>query len=126
LVCLVFTSDHLSDDGLFSAVEPVLRGSFKIARIGTGTDAIFAELNRNWPDPEGPDYISWSVNPQVHAFDPLSLVENLEGQQDTILSGAKMAGGDEYPAILGAGRTYHRRLSERGRSVEGTDRCFPD
>ena len=89
---LVFTWDHLPDDGLFSAVVSVLRKRFNNAQIGTGTNANFAELNRNWPDPDLPDFMTWSINPQVHAFDPLTLVENLEGQRDTILSGTRMAG----------------------------------
>ena len=95
---LVFTMDHLSDDGLSSTTIPLLRDRFKNARIGTGTNANFAELNRNQPNPEGLDFITWSISPQVHAFDPLSLVENLEGQRDTALSGRRMAG--EIPVTV--------------------------
>ncbi len=44
----------------------------------------FTELNRNRPPSPGFDFLSYSVNPQVHASDIRSLVENLEGQKYTI------------------------------------------
>ena len=52
--------------------------------IGGGTNLYFAELNRFRPDVSGPDAIAFSINPQVHAFDETSLVENLEGQAGTV------------------------------------------
>jgi hypothetical protein len=48
--------------------------------IGGGTDAFFAELNRSRPTAPELDFLSFSINPQVHATDALSLVENLEAQ----------------------------------------------
>lgn len=88
---LVFTSDHLNDRQLSEAVIPVLKSEFPGAAAGTGTDANFAELNRNRPPPGGQDFLAYSVNPQVHAADPLSLVENLEGQKYTVLSARSFA-----------------------------------
>ncbi len=52
--------------------------------IAVGTEANFAELNRARP-PVG-SLAAFSLNPQVHAFDDLSLVENLEAQPDTVAS----------------------------------------
>jgi len=49
-----------------------------------GTDAYFAELNRSRPTARFPT--AFSINPQVHAFDELSLIENLEAQPETIHS----------------------------------------
>jgi hypothetical protein len=45
-----------------------------------GTDAYFAELNRRRPPLEVCDAVSFSINPQVHAFDDLSLIETLPMQ----------------------------------------------
>jgi D-apionolactonase len=46
--------------------------------IGAGTNRYFAELNRNRP-PRGTGALPvFSLNPQVHAFDELSIMENLE------------------------------------------------
>ena len=53
-------------------------------RSATGTDAYFAELNRERPPRGGT--VCHSLNPQVHAFDDLSLMETLEAQPATVES----------------------------------------
>ena len=53
-------------------------------RVATGTNAYFAELNRQRP-PRGA-VVCYSINPQVHTFDDLSLVETLEAQPATVES----------------------------------------
>jgi hypothetical protein len=49
-----------------------------------GTNLYFAEINRFRPDVSALDGVAFSINPQVHAFDERSLVENLEGEADTV------------------------------------------
>ena len=56
------------------------------AKIGGGTNLYFTELNREHPDTTHADLVSYSVNPQVHAFDNWTLIENLQGQAETIKS----------------------------------------
>ena len=46
------------------------------ARIVSGTNAYFTELNRERPPVPDSNLVTYSINPQVHAFDPLSLIEN--------------------------------------------------
>ncbi|MBV9489219.1 MAG: hypothetical protein JO069_05775 [Verrucomicrobia bacterium] len=53
-------------------------------RLVTGTNAYFAELNRQRP-PQGA-VVCYSITPQVHAFDALSLMETLEAQPATVES----------------------------------------
>jgi len=53
---------------------------------GAGTDANFAELNRSDIANIHPDFVSFAICPQVHAFDNLSLVENLAAQKYAIKS----------------------------------------
>jgi hypothetical protein len=66
----------------------------KGAPVGGGTNAYFAELNRGRPEPVGDfDFLCYSVNPQVHAFDNASLVENLAAQADSVVSAKQFAGG---------------------------------
>jgi hypothetical protein len=65
--------------------------------IGGGTDAYFAELNRGEP-PRQTDVIAWSVNPQVHEEDDLSVVENLEAQSWTVES-AKLFAAEKPLAV---------------------------
>jgi len=75
----------------FEAMRSVLRPVTPRAAWALGTNANFAELNRGRP-PEGlADWICYSINPQVHAFDDDSLVETLAAQRDTVLSARRFA-----------------------------------
>ena len=58
-----------------------------------GTNANFCELNRFRPDGEPADGIVYSINPQIHAFDELSLVENIAGQAETVKTALAYGGG---------------------------------
>lgn len=77
---------------LASKVVPLLRASFKDAKIACGTNAGFAELNRNRPATGEIDYLSYSIHPQEHASDNKTLVENLKGQEYTVKSCVRFAG----------------------------------
>jgi len=63
------------------------------AKIGAGTNAYFAELNRGRPPVSVVDLVSYSLNPQVHATDNSTLVENLAAQAATVESARQFAGG---------------------------------
>ena len=63
-------------------------------KIVGGTDACFAELNRHRPKPGSADAITWSISPQVHAFDNLSLSETLAAQWETALSAREFFDGE--------------------------------
>lgn len=63
-------------------------------RIVGGTDAYFAELNRTRPTAGGADAMAWSINPQVHAFDNLSLIEALDAQWETVASARELFATD--------------------------------
>ncbi len=61
--------------------------------IGLGTDAFFTELNRERPDADVADCLTYSINPQVHAFDEASIVETLEAQKMTVASARAFSRG---------------------------------
>jgi D-apionolactonase len=82
-----------TDGGLLTRIAPVLRSAFPDALIGAGTDCYFAELNRQRPPTDLVDFLSFSVNPQVHAFDDPSLIETLEAQSDVVESARRFANG---------------------------------
>jgi hypothetical protein len=63
-----------------------------------GTNLYFAELNRSRPNPAGLDAVAYSINPQVHATDERSLVENLEAQRDTVESARTFCG--DLPLVV--------------------------
>jgi hypothetical protein len=55
---------------------PLIKKTFPEIKIGYGTDAYFAELNRQRPASNQYDFVSFSINPQVHVFDSNTLLEN--------------------------------------------------
>ena len=68
------------------------RQHLKGAPIGGGTNQYFAELNRGRPVLDAIDLAAYSINPQIHSFDNLSLVENLSSQGDTVRSARQFLG----------------------------------
>ena len=48
--------------------------------VGSGTDAYFTQINREPIDGDGVDFITYSNNPQVHAFDEASILSTTQGQ----------------------------------------------
>ncbi len=72
--------------------RPYLAGYDPAAKIGAGTNVFFTELNRARPPVELLDLVCYSLNPQVHAFDNLSLVETLAAQAATVESARQFCG----------------------------------
>ena len=85
--CLLFSKTKIcSPDDLINRVVPVLRKKYPSLCIGSGSKAYFTEFNRSRPDLNQVDFAFYSINPQVHAYDNLSLVENLQALPDTVSS----------------------------------------
>jgi hypothetical protein len=61
--------------------------------VGAGTNNFFTELNRERPPVDDVDFVVYSLNPQVHAFDNTSLIENLAAQTVTVTSARAFSGG---------------------------------
>lgn len=68
------------------------------APVGSGTNANFAELNHKRPTTDVCEFVAYSVNPQVHAWDDHSLLETLAVQRTTVESARVFAGG--LPVIV--------------------------
>ncbi|MEO6786783.1 MAG: hypothetical protein ABI318_11675 [Chthoniobacteraceae bacterium] len=72
------------------------------APVGAGSDCNFCELNREHAlgnfALDGADFLFWSINPQVHAFDDLSVMETIEAQAHTIRTARVIAGG--HPLVI--------------------------
>jgi hypothetical protein len=75
-------------------VRQALRGID--APIGAGSDANFCELNREQAlrhlAISEADFLFWPINPQVHAFDNLSILETLEAHAATVQTARTFAG----------------------------------
>ncbi len=63
--------------------------------VAGGTDMYFCELNRTRPQGGAMDGVFWSVNPQVHAFDDVSLLETLEAQGEQVRAAKAFAPGKQ-------------------------------
>jgi len=91
---LIFHINEKSTSGKWAALaREKLAGYDPQARIGGGTNAYFAELNRGRPPVDLLDFLCYSINPQVHAFDNDSLAETLQAQGYTVQSAKTFAGG---------------------------------
>ncbi len=67
------------------ALARVELGSLGIP-LGVGTNADLYQLNLQRPPAEDADFIFWSMNPQVHAFDNASIAETPEGAAHQVAS----------------------------------------
>lgn len=85
-------ADRLTPSAWLAKARQILGPRFPDSQIGGGTDANFAELNRNRLEPSTADFVSYAINPQVHASDNDSIVETLEAQGETVRSARQLSG----------------------------------
>jgi hypothetical protein len=74
-------------------VRDKLGGALPGAPFVGGTNGNFAELNRARPDTTAIDGLSFTINPQVHADDELSLIEAIEAQRDVVATARRFSNG---------------------------------
>lgn len=86
IVCaaLLSSTDFVLSDSILDWLIPKLRSTLPGVKTGAGTDANFAQLNRNRPSAERVDFLCYSIHPQEHASDKLSIIENIKGGFDTV------------------------------------------
>jgi hypothetical protein len=70
-------SDATTAEGDVELARAALSGAEGTARFGGGTDRHFAELNRRRAAARGLDRLVFALNPQVHAFDDSTVLENV-------------------------------------------------
>jgi hypothetical protein len=69
---------------LMQTVREHLQDAVGPAPFAGGTNQFFAEINREYPERDSVDGAVYSFNPQTHACDDRSVMENLLGQEDTV------------------------------------------
>lgn len=91
---LVFHEDQPVTAGPWlGLVREILQPPGEVPLVG-GTAAHFAELNRARPVDDAPlDGIAYSITPQVHDFDDVSILQTCTAQGDTIRTAQSFAGG---------------------------------
>lgn len=89
---LLHVTQPVPDDQTIALARDALVSYDPAAQIGAGSNTNFGELNRNRPRVEALNYLCYALNPQVHAFDNRSLMENLAAQPDTVNSAQQIGG----------------------------------
>jgi D-apionolactonase len=84
---------NCTDQELIDHTVPLLRRNFPACKIGGGTDVFFTELNRERTPPKAIDFLSFSINPQVHAADIATMTENLAAHREVVNSCHEIAEG---------------------------------
>lgn len=77
----------ISEEKLFAVRSALSEYSIP---VGSGTDAFFTQVNRERLPESRMDFVTYSNNPQVHAFDNASIMATPEGQTANLLSCAKI------------------------------------
>jgi hypothetical protein len=92
-IVLLSASGPATAQSLIDQTES-LKAAFPSVLIGAGTDYNYRELNVNRFDSGSLDFVSYSIDPQEHATDDLTIIENMGGQAETVRSAREL-----YPAI---------------------------
>ncbi len=97
------------------------RLAFDAVPIAGGTDMYFCELNRTKPQVAAMDGIFWSINPQVHAFDDISLLETLEAQGEQVRAAKAFVSGKRvFVGPVTLKRRYNVNATVAEEEVAGT------
>ena len=67
-----------------------LKKALPTALIGAGTDYNYRELNVHHFDSGSSDFINYSIDPQEHATDDFTIIENIQGQYETVKSAQRL------------------------------------
>ena len=86
IVLLYHKTSLSSPDSITDIVVPLLKTALPGVIICCGTNANFAQLNRCRPESAFFDNLCYSIHPQEHASDNLTLIENLQSMRDTVES----------------------------------------
>ena len=105
---ILLSRDSLTTDQQLIHHAPTIKSKWPDIKIGAGTDYNFTELNRNQFNAEPLDFISFSIDPQEHATDDRTLIENMEGQREVVESAHQM-----YPkkSVHVSPLTFRRRFN---------------
>jgi hypothetical protein len=97
---LVFADGEMvTDETVITAAREAFAQAGVETLVGGGTRAFFTELNRATLPLDAMDVVSYTLNPQVHAFDNASMTETLAAQPETVRSARAIAG--DRPLVVG-------------------------
>ena len=126
-------ADRTTVDGLAATARAALAEVYREAQFGGGSDAYFVEINRRRPLPRLLDRLVFGLDPQVHAGDDATMVENLGSLgriADTLRSFAERTPLGISPVTLRprvdpSPATWRKRGERRSRTTRGRTRRSP-
>jgi hypothetical protein len=77
---ILHDSENPTSEATVQRVRPALQKFAPNVLFAAGTRDFFTEINRDRPPADAVSSLCYSNNPQVHAFDNTTLIENLAGQ----------------------------------------------
>jgi hypothetical protein len=77
---ILHESENPASERTVQKIRPVLQKCAPNVLVAAGTRDFFTEVNRVRLEPGAASFVCYSNNPQVHAFDHTTLIENLAGQ----------------------------------------------
>ena len=77
---ILHDSENPASESTVQRIRPALQKFSPNVLFAAGTRDFFTEINRDRPPANATSSICYSNNPQVHAFDNTTLIENLAGQ----------------------------------------------
>jgi hypothetical protein len=90
----IFHKDHRTTPApIINEIGSMIKAVLPDIKAGAGTNANFAQVNRDRPSSPYMDNVCYSIHPQEHAGDNLTLVENLQAQASTVESAKNFSGG---------------------------------
>lgn len=96
---LLLSRNHMVTDAAVIKDISQFKEAFPGVLFGAGTNYNFNEINKNRFASNEADFISFSVDPQEHAFDDLTIFENIEAQEHLVRS-AKIIYGENMPVHI--------------------------
>lgn len=96
---------------------PEIKQNLPRVLVGVGTNFNFNEINKNRFSPGNADYFSFSIDPQEHAFDDLTVLENIEAQEHLVKS-VRAIYGESMPVHVSP-LTLRKRFNPYATSAEG-------
>jgi hypothetical protein len=92
-LCVLSALEKVPDVDLMETIYTDIKSRFPQLQVGFGTDGFFTALNRNRPETTQFDFLQFSINPQVHAVDTRTMIENLATQREVVLTAQSFAAG---------------------------------
>jgi hypothetical protein len=106
---ILLSIDRPTTDPLLIQEVGTLKKWLPSTTVGAGTDYNYRELNCNRFDAEPLDFVSYSIDPQEHAIDDLTIIENIAAQADTVQSTKELYG--ESKAVHVSSLTLRKRFN---------------